>query len=277
VQSLSIDLRRDVIRENHMSSKVLADFATALVSGAVKVVDLTAPLGPETPVIYLPPEIGKNTPPVKVHEISHYDQNGPFWAWNWLELGEHTGTHFDAPVHWISGKDHRDGTTDRIPVKNFVAPVCVIDRSKEAAGNPDYLLTVDSIKEWERQHGDIEAGSWVLLRTDWYKRNGSTQTFLNADANGPHSPGPTAEAIEYLIGKNIVGWGSETVGTDAGSAGSMTPAFPAHNLMHKANRYGLASLCHLDELPAKGAILIAAPLKFVSGTGSPVRALALIA
>jgi isatin hydrolase len=80
-----------------MSSKVLADFAAALISGAVKVIDLTAPLGPKTPVIDLPPEIGKNTPAVKVHEISHYDQNGPFWAWNWLELGEHTGTHFDAP------------------------------------------------------------------------------------------------------------------------------------------------------------------------------------
>ncbi len=257
------------------SANVLAGLASALLSGSVKVVDLSAPLGPETPVIYLPPQIGKNTPPVKVHTISHYDQDGPFWAWNWLELGEHTGTHFDAPVHWITGKDYADGTTDRIPAKNFVAPVNVIDRSKEATANPDYLLTVESIKEWESQHGAIEAGSWVLLRTDWYKRNGSTESFLNADANGPHSPGPTAEAIEYLLSKGIIGWGSETVGTDAGSAGGMNPPFPAHNLMHKANKYGLASLCHLDQLPAKGAVLIAAPLKFVNGTGSPVRALAL--
>ena len=153
------------------TNTVLSDFATALLSGSIKVVDLTAPLGPDTPVIFLPPQIGKNTPAVKVHELSHYDQNGPFWAWNWLELGEHTGTHFDAPVHWITGRDYKDGTTDRIPVKNFVAPVCVIDRSKETAKDPDYLLTPDSIKEWEREHGGIEAGSWVLLRTDWYKRN----------------------------------------------------------------------------------------------------------
>ena len=74
----------------------------------------------------------------------------------------------------------------------------------------------------------------------------------------------------------MIGWGSETVGTDAGSAGGMDPPFPAHTLMHKANRYGLASLCHLDQLPPKGAMLIAAPLKFVDGTGSPVRALALV-
>ena len=97
------------------TNKVLSDFATALVSGSVKVVDLTAPLGPNTPVLYLPPQVGKNTPAVKVHEISHYDQNGPFWAWNWLELGEHTGTHFDAPVHWITGRDHKDNTIRREP------------------------------------------------------------------------------------------------------------------------------------------------------------------
>lgn len=258
------------------SANTLADLASALSAGAVKVVDLTAPLGPDTPVIYLPPQIGKSTPPVKVHPISRYDQDGPFWAWNWLELGEHTGTHFDAPVHWITGKDYPDGSTDRIPVKNFVAPVNVIDRCREVAADPDYLLTVDSIKSWESQYGAIGAGSWVLLRSDWYKRNESTATFLNADDKGPHSPGPTAEAIEYLIAKGIIGWGSETVGTDAGAAGGMNPPFPAHNLMHKANRYGLASLCNLDQLPAKGAMLIAAPLKFVNGTGSPVRALALV-
>ncbi len=155
-------------------------------------------------------------------------------------------------------------------------PVNVIDRSKESAANSDYLLTPDSIKEWEKEHGDIESGTWVLLRTDWYKRNGSADTFLNADDKGPHSPGPTAEAISYLVSKGVIGWGQETVGTDAGSAGGMDPPFPAHTLMHKANRYGLASLCQLDQLPPKGAVLIAAPLKFVDGTGSPVRALALV-
>lgn len=259
-----------------MSANILADVAKALLSGSIKVVDLTAPLGPDTPVLYLPPQFGKNTPNVKVHEISHYDANGPFWAWNWVELGEHTGTHFDAPCHWITGKDLPGNTTDTIPPQAFVGPLNVIDRSKESAANPDYLLTVDSIKEWEAEHGAIEENSWVVMRTDWYKRNGSTEAFLNADENGPHSPGPTAEAIEYLVSKKIMGWGQETIGTDAGSAGGMNPPFPAHNLMHKAGRYGLASLCHLDQLPAKGAILIAAPLKFVKGTGSPIRALALV-
>ena len=115
------------------------------------------------------------------------------------------------------------------------------------------------------------------MRTDWYKRNGSEAEFLNANETGPHTPGPTAEAIQFLISKDIKGWGSETIGTDAGKAGGMEPPFPAHTLMHKANRYGLASLCNLDQLPPKGAILIAAPLKIEHGTGSPIRALALVA
>jgi isatin hydrolase len=259
-------------RPNH----VLDEFASALGAGTIEVVDLTAPLGPQTPLIKLPPAVGKNTPPIEIHPISEYDTDGPFWAWNWLKLGEHSGTHFDAPVHWITGKDHPNNTTDRIPVKNFVAPACVIDCSAEVAKNADFLLTVDDVKAWEKTHGAIPAGCWVLMRTDWYKRNDSEEKFLNADDKGPHSPGPTAETITYLLSKGIIGWGVETVGTDAGSAGGMDPVFPAHNLMHKNNRYGLASLCHLDRLPPKGAVLIAAPLKIVHGTGSPLRVLALV-
>jgi kynurenine formamidase len=257
-------------------TQLLGQLASALASGAVEVVDLSAPLGPDTPLIKLPPEIGKNTPPVEIHAISHYDKDGPFWAWNWLKLGEHSGTHFDAPVHWISGKDHPNNTTDTIPTKNFVGPACVIDCSAEATKNHDFLLTVDGVKAWEKTHGDVPPNSWVLMRTDWYKRNNSEAKFLNVDDKGPHSPGPTAETIHYLIAKGVMGWGSETVGTDAGSAGGMNPPFPAHTFMHQANRYGLASLCHLDRLPPKGAILIAAPLKIVKGTGSPLRVLALI-
>lgn len=259
------------------AQEILSNVATALAGGGIKVVDLAAPLGPDTPILYLPPEIGKNTPKVEVHTISHYDQDGPYWAWNWMVLGEHTGTHFDAPAHWITGKDNPDNTTDTIPPQNFVAPANVIDCSAEVAANPDFLLTIDAVKAWEAKHGAIEAGSWVLMRTDWYHRNTDAGAFLNADANGPHSPGPTPEVIEYIISKGAIGWGVETVGTDAGAAAGFNPPFPAHNLMHKANRYGLASLVNLDKLPAKGAILIAAPLKFVNGTGSPVRVLALVA
>ncbi len=257
--------------------EVLADLGARLLAGEVEVVDLSGTLGPDTPLLKLPPELAKDTPKIEVHKISEYDENGPFWAWNWLKLGEHSGTHFDAPHHWVTGKDYADGYTDTIPPQNFVGPANVIDCSKEAAEDPDFLLTSDHVRAWEAEHGEIGEGEWVLMRTDWDRRAHSEEAFLNMDENGPHSPGPTAECIEYLVSKKIMGWGTQCIGTDAGSAGGMEPPFPAHNLLHKANRYGLASLANLDRLPPKGAILIAAPLKIERGTGSPIRALALVA
>jgi len=258
------------------SANVLTQLAGLIAGGGIKVVDLTGVLGPETPLLKLPPELAKDTPPIEIHRISEYDGDGPFWAWNWLKVGEHSGTHFDAPHHWITGKDYSDGFTDTLDVQRLVAPVNVLDFSAECAANPDFLLTIDHVKAWEAQHGAINAGEWVVLRSDWDKRSHDEALFLNANETGPHTPGPTAEVIQYLVGKGIVGWGSQCIGTDAGLAGGMTPPFPAHNLLHANNRFGLASLANLDQLPAKGAILIAAPLKIKNGTGSPIRALALV-
>src|ERR1700680_675594 len=153
-------------------SQTLAQLIGGIISGGIRVIDLTVPLAPDTPVIQLPPQFAPSKP-FSLEEISRYDSRGPAWYWNNIACGEHSGTHFDAPVHWITGKDHPNATTDRIQPKNFVAPACVIDCSGETAKNPDFLLTVDGVKAWEKAHGDIPAGSWVLLRTDWYKRGGS--------------------------------------------------------------------------------------------------------
>jgi isatin hydrolase len=254
----------------------LESLGSLLLSGEVAVVDCTGVLGPDTPLLKLPPELARDTPPIEIHRISEYDENGPFWAWNWLKLGEHSGTHFDAPHHWITGRDYPDGYTDTLDVQRVVAPVNVIDCSAEAAENPDFLLTAERVREWEAEHGPIGPGEWVVMRTDWDRRADDEAQFLNADASGPHSPGPTVECIEYLLDKGIVGWGSQCIGTDAGQAAGMEPPFPAHNLLHRENRFGLASLANLDKLPPKGAILIAAPLKIENGTGSPIRALALV-
>jgi isatin hydrolase len=254
----------------------LGRLGTMLLSGEVEVVDCTGILGPRTPLLKLPPDLARDTPPIEIHRISEYDQDGPFWAWNWLKLGEHSGTHFDAPHHWVTGKDYDDGYTDTLDVQRVVAPVNVIDCSAEAEASPDFLLTADHVRQWEAEHGEIRAGEWVVMRTDWDKRAHDEAAFLNTDEAGPHSPGPTAECIDYLVGKGIVGWGSQCIGTDAGQAGGMEPPFPAHNLLHKNNMFGLASLANLDRLPPKGAILIAAPLKIEKGTGSPIRALALV-
>ena len=145
-----------------MEDNVLARFAQALVSGSIRVIDLSQPLTADTAVIQLPPEFGKSWP-FHLEEISHYDSRGPAWYWNNFSCGEHTGTHFDAPVHWVTGKDYPRNATDSIPVEKFVAPACVIDVSREVAADPDFLLTPKRVEEWERQHGRIPAGSWVLM------------------------------------------------------------------------------------------------------------------
>src|SRR5918911_3028957 len=120
-------------------STILAQLVEALDAGTFRVVDLTQPLGPDTPVIGLPP-IFASSPGVTIEVISRYDDRGPAWYWNTLHLGEHTGTHFDAPVHWVTGKDLRDNACDTIPVQRFVGPACVIDATADAARDPDFLL-----------------------------------------------------------------------------------------------------------------------------------------
>src|SRR5262249_57622870 len=139
-------------------------------AGRRKVVDWTQPLGPDTPVIDLPP-IFASSPGLTIEQISRYDQKGPGWYWNTLHLGEHTGTHFDAPVHWITGKDLPDNRCDTIPASRFIGPACVFDVTQEVAANEDFLLTPDHVAAWEQQHGRIPKHAWVFLRTDWRNRS----------------------------------------------------------------------------------------------------------
>src|SRR5688572_31781168 len=143
---------------------VLTQLVAELNAGTLKIVDLTQPLGPDTPVIGLPAQFG-SSPGVTMEVISKFDDKGPAWYWNVLHLGEHTGTHFDAPLHWITGKDLHDICCDTIPARRFVGPACVIDVTNEVARDHDFLLMPDHVIAWEKAHGRIPAGSWVLLRT----------------------------------------------------------------------------------------------------------------
>ena len=251
----------------------LATLAADLLAGRVRVVDLTQTLSPDFPTITLPPQFGQCAP-FSMETISRYDDKGPGWYWNNITVGEHTGTHFDAPIHWVTGRDLPHNTTDTLPVQNLIAAACVIDCSKDAATNGDYLLTPATIQAWEAQHGTIQANTWVLFRTDWSKRSGAE--YANMQADGAHTPGPTTEAVQLLVDRGVLGFGVETIGTDAGQAHLMTPMYPAHTLMHGAGRYGLQCLCNLDQLPPTGALVIAPPLKIQGGSGSPLRVLALV-
>ncbi len=255
-------------------SDVLQRLVEELSTGSVRVVDLTIPLGPDTVVIDLP-SIFSPSKGVTIERISCYDDAGPAWYWNNISLGEHTGTHFDAPIHWITGKDLPNGTTDTIPASQFVGPACVFNVEEEVAQDPDYLFTPQHLEQWETQYGRVPSGAWALLRTGWSRRDGK-ESFINEEEDGPHSPGFHQDTSLILAReRDVLGVGVETVGTDAGQAGGFEPPFPNHSIMHGAGKLGLASLCNLDQLPPTGAVLIAAPLKIVDGSGSPLRVIAL--
>jgi kynurenine formamidase len=179
-------------------------------------------------------------------------------------------------VHWITGKDLPENACDTIPIRKLVGAACVLDVCDEVNRDPDFLLTPERIEQWEEKYGEIPPHSWLLLRTDWCKRT-NPKDFINADENGPHSPGFTPAASRFLaLKRNVLGVGVETIGTDAGQGGRLDPPFPNHNIMHGAGKFGLASLSNLDRLPPTGAIVIAAPLKIVKGSGSPARVIALV-
>ncbi|HKH39207.1 MAG TPA: cyclase family protein [Rubrobacter sp.] len=257
-----------------MPQDPVASLLQALGSGAVEVVDLTQPLNERTPVIQLPEQFAQ-TPAVKRHEISRYDERGPAWAWYWLEIGEHTGTHFDAPIHWISGRESKD--VSQVPPRHLIGPAVVIDRSAESAENPDFLLTADDVRAFEDEHGPLPEGGWLLLRTGWDARAQDAETFLGAQDGNPRSPGFDVECARWIAEESpLVGVGVETVGIDAGAAAEFDPPFPAHYYLMGANKYGVTQLANLGTLPPTGTLLFVAPLKLTGGTGSPVRAFALV-
>ncbi len=251
----------------------LQGFMTALSSGAITVIDLTAPLSSETPILALPPEFGQ-TQRFELEEISHYDDRGPGWYWNNFHTGEHTGTHFDAPNHWVTGKDKDDIAS--VPVTKLIGPAAVLDFSAQVAENPDFLIEIDDVRAWETAHGPLPDGGWLLVRTGWDART-TQDDALNADDTGPHSPGLSAECARWVAEESpVVGLGVETVGTDAGTAHSFEPAFPCHSYLMGNDKYGLTQLRNLALLPAVGAVIVASPLPIVTGSGSPARVLALV-
>ena len=230
----------------------LTALVDGLASGAIEVVDLTAPLSADTPIIQLPPEFGQ-TEHFALEEISRYDERGPAWYWNNFRSGEHTGTHFDAPNHWVTGKDSDDVAS--VPARRLIAPAVVLDFSARAADDADFLLEVEDIKGWEQEHGPLPEGGWLLYRTGWDARSAEQEAFLNADQTGPHTPGISAECARWLAEEApVIGLGVETVGTDAGTAHSFDPPFPCHSYLLGSGKYGLTQLQRLAELPPTGAV-----------------------
>ncbi len=184
-------------------------------------------------------------------------------------MHEHFGTHMDAPVHFC-----KTGLSiDKLKPGNLVAPIIVIDIRKEAKKNPDYLLTVEKIKEIEKKTSIVNHAAFLLL-TGWDKRYFKKGEYRNADSKGiMHFPGFSVAAAQYLIDKHKpFALGIDTLSIDYGP----TEDFPVHKLVLAKGMFMIENLTNLDKLPLSGAVGIFAPLKIEGGTGSPARVLALV-
>ncbi len=248
---------------------LLDQLLRGIADGALEIVDLTVPLSEGTPTIRLPAELGQPWPFAR-EVISEYDDAGPDVFWSNVSMSEHTGTHFDAPIHWYTGRGLSD--TAAVPPRDLIRPAVVIDMAEEASDDPDFLLTQRHVEDWVRDYGPLPDRGWLLYRTGWSRYAGDPDRFLNDG----RTPGVDPHCAEWLARSPIIGLGVETVGTDAGAAAGFDPPFPCHCFLQGAGKYGLTQLQNLARLPARGAVLLVGVLPIVRGSGSPVRALALI-
>jgi len=183
-----------------------------------------------------------------------------------LTFNEHTGTHIDAPIHFVDGQ----ATVDRLPPDRFFAPLAVVSIVARVDRDPDATLTVDDLLAWEKQHGRLPPGAFVAMDSGWDARIGDAGRFLNADAGGTlHSPGFSGEAARFLVEeRDIVGVGVDTISLDPGSA--QAPLM-AHLTLLGAGKYGLELMANLGIVPPSGAMVIIGAPKHLEGTGGPVR------
>jgi kynurenine formamidase len=232
-----------------------------------KMVDLSHEYGPRT--LYWP------TSPTKFqHEKLSYGPTpgGWFYAAYSLCTPEHGGTHLDAPVHFGEGK----WAADQIPLERLIAPAVVIDATAAAAKNRDYLLSRADVEQFEKQHGRIAAGTIVLMRTGWSRHWPDAKAYLGDDTPGDASklgfPGYGEEAGRLLVeGRQVAALGIDTASIDYGRSQD----FVVHRIAAARNVFNLENLTNLTQLPARGATVIALPMKIQDGSGGPLRAVAI--
>jgi kynurenine formamidase len=199
---------------------------------------------------------------------------GRYWyAAARYSASEHGGTHLDSPIHFGQGQS----STDQIPLSRLIGPAAVIDIVKACEKDPDYRLTTEDISAWENSHGRIPDESIVLVRTGWGNFWTDRKKYLGTDSPGDvanlHFPGISREAAEFLAKqRKIDGIGIDTASLDHGPSQD----FIAHQILNGANIYGLENVAKLDQLPARGATLIALPMKIKGGTGGPTRIIAIL-
>ncbi|WP_102272939.1 cyclase family protein [Cytobacillus massiliigabonensis] len=202
-----------------------------------------------------------------------FNHDDGFFAQSFKFAGQY-GTHIDAPIHFVRNTRY----LDELGLKELVLPLVVIDRSKEAALNNDFTLTVDDIYDFEEVHGKIEEGSFVALRTDWSKRWPDKEAFENKDAEGQnHAPGWSVDALRFLIEeRNIKAVGHETFDTDSSIDFQRNGKLLAEYYILEQDTYQIELLANLDKVPAKGAVIFNIVPKPEKASGFPVRSFAIL-
>jgi kynurenine formamidase len=183
------------------------------------------------------------------------------------------GTHVDPPAHFIKGLR----TVDQIGPKEMILPLVVVDVHEEAAKNPDYTLSLNRVKKWEKDHGQIPAGAFVAMRTDWSKRWPDAARMENKDANGvAHYPGWSLPVLKYLYeDRKITASGHETTDTDPGIATTKND-YSLETYLLSTNHYQIEQLTNLDQVPESGAIVVVSFPKPKGGSGFPARVFAIL-
>jgi kynurenine formamidase len=198
---------------------------------------------------------------------------GYFYVANAFCAPEHGGTHLDAPLHFAEGKRG----VDEIPLTQLIAPAVVIDVSVAAAADPDYRLSAKDVTAWEAKHGRIEAGAIVLLRTGWGRRWPDRKQYFGSDTPGDaehlHFPSYGVDAARLLVAeRKAAALGVDTASIDYGPSAD----FAVHQLANGADVPGLENVANLDQVPERGAWILALPMKIAGGSGAPLRLVALV-
>lgn len=250
----------NIVRQIVLSSAMVFAFATAQAS-PTHILDLTYPFNENT--IYWPTEKG-------FHLVKFFygiTQKGYFYSANHFCAPEHGGTHIDAPSHF-SRLGH---SVEKIPVSQLMGNALVIDVEKQVENHPDYAISVADIQTYEKHHRALTPQDIVLFYTGWGQYWHNKKQYLGTDRFGDithlHFPGLSPEAARYLVTKKVKGVGLDTPSLDPG----VSRDFQAHQILLRANLYGLENIAHLSKLPPMGAKLIVAPMKIEGGSGAPTR------
>jgi kynurenine formamidase len=234
-----------------------------------RIIDLTYAFGADT--VYWP-----TAEQFKLEtDFEGVTDKGYFYSAYRYSAAEHGGTHLDSPVHFAKGHY----SVDQLPLEQLMGSAIVIDVTAQCAKNPDYLVSVTDIENWEKSNGRIRPGTIVLLRTGFGKFYPDKKKYLGTDERGAeavaklHFPGLDPAAARWITqNRSIKAIGLDTASIDYGQS----TMFDTHRILFEKNIPSFENVANLDQLPEKGFSVIALPMKIKGGSGGPLRIIAIL-